>query len=145
MIRKFEAKDTGHVMQIWLESNIGTHSFISKNYWVSQYPSVQKQLLQADIFVYEQDRVLRGFVGIQKDYLAGIFVDENYRSMGIGKALLDYVKKIYPVFTLDVYRKNQRAVDFYIREGLSVVSEGTDENTAEAEYTMRWNRSSNMR
>ena len=145
MIRKFEAKDTGHVMQIWLESNIGTHSFIPKNYWVSQYPSVQKQLLQADIFVYEQDSVIRGFVGIQKDYLAGIFVDENYRSMGIGKALLDYVKKIYPVFTLDVYRKNQRAVDFYIREGLSVVSEGVDENTAEAEYTMRWNRLSDMR
>lgn len=145
MIRKFEAKDMGYVMQIWLEANIQTHDFIPKNYWVSQYPSVQKQLLQADIFVYEQDRVIRGFVGIQKDYLAGIFVDENYRSMGIGKALLDYVKKIYPVFTLDVYQKNQRAVDFYIREGLSVVSEGTDENTAEAEYTMRWNRLLNMR
>lgn len=141
MIRKFEAKDTGHVMQIWLESNIEAHSFIPKNYWVSQYPSVQKQLLQADIFVYEQDDEICGFVGMTNDYLAGIFVDERFRCMGIGKALLDYVKKIYPVFTLQVYQKNRRAKDFYVREGLSVVSEGVDELTGEQEYTMMWDLS----
>lgn len=138
MIRKFETKDTGRVMKIWLESNREAHDFVPGDYWLSQYPSVQKQLLEADIYVYEKDKELQGFVGMVDDYLAGIFVDKKYRSMGIGKSLLEHIKKIHPTFSLNVYKKNQRAVDFYLREGLCVVSEGMDKDTAEEDYTMAW-------
>ncbi len=138
MIRKFEAKDTERIMQIWLEVNIETHHFVRSDYWLSQYQSVQEQLLQADIYVYEQDKKIQGFVGMMDDYLAGIFVDEKCRSMGIGKDLLECVKENYPVFTLNVYQKNRRAVDFYLREGVSVVSKGIDKDTKEADYTMAW-------
>lgn len=140
MIRKFEKKDTERVMQIWLEANIETHDFVPKHYWMSQYPSVQKQILQADIYVYEQNKKIQGFVGMTDDYLAGIFVDQQYRSMGIGKSLLEYVRKIYPLFSLNVYQKNQRAVDFYLREGLSVVAKEIEENTGEPDYTMTWHQ-----
>lgn len=138
MIRKFETEDTKRVMQIWLEANIETHNFISGDYWLSHYQSVQKQLLQADIYVYEQDGEIQGFAGMMKDYLAGIFVDGKCRSMRIGKGLLECIKKNYPAFSLNVYQKNQRALDFYLREGLSVVSKGMDEDTAELDYTMAW-------
>ena len=70
MIRKFEEKDTERVMQIWLEVNIETHNFVFSDYWLSQYQPVQEQLLQADIFVYEQDKKIQGFVGMMDDYLA---------------------------------------------------------------------------
>ena len=140
MIRKFETKDTERVMQIWLETNIETHDFVPSDYWLSQYQSVQEQILQADIYVYEQDEEIQGFVGMVDNYLAGIFVDKKYRSMGIGKDLLECVKKNYPAFLLNVYQKNRRAVDFYLREGLSIMSKGIDENTAEMDYTMEWNQ-----
>ena len=140
MIRKFKTTDTERVMQIWLEVNMETHDFIPNDYWLSHYQSVQKQLLQANIYVYEQDKEILGFVGMMDNYLAGIFVDKKYRSMGIGKGLLAYIKKIYPAFSLNVYQKNRRAVNFYLREGLSVVSEGLDEDTGESDYTMAWNQ-----
>lgn len=140
MIRKFEIKDTQCVMQIWLDVNIETHYFVPSDYWLSQYQSVQEQLLQADIYVYEQDNEIQGFVGMTDDYLAGIFVKKECRSKGIGKILLDCVKKNYPAFSLHVYQKNKRAWDFYLREGLSVVSEGIDEDTSEAECIMAWNK-----
>lgn len=140
MIRKFETKDTQCVMQIWLDVNIETHYFVPSDYWLSQYQSVQEQLLQADIYVYEQDNEIQGFVGMTDDYLAGIFVKKECRSKGIGKILLDCVKKNYPAFSLHVYQKNKRAWDFYLREGLSVVSEGIDEDTSEAECIMAWNK-----
>lgn len=140
MIRKFETKDAKRVMQIWLEANIETHDFVPSNYWLSQYQLVQEQLLQADICVYEQDGKIQGFVGMMNDYLAGIFVDKKCRSMGIGKDLLECVKKNYPTFSLNVYQKNRRAVDFYLREGLSVASKGIDEDTTEMDYTMAWNQ-----
>lgn len=140
MIRKFEKKDTERVMQIWLEVNIETHDFVPSKYWLSQYQSVQKQILQADIYVYEQDKEIQGFVGMMDDYLAGIFVDKKCRSMGIGKSLLECVKKNYPAFSLNVYQKNCRAVNFYLREGLSIVSKEIDEDTGETDYTMAWNQ-----
>ncbi len=140
MIRKFEMKDTKQVMQIWLDVNMDAHNFVQGDYWLSNYQSVQKQLLQADIFVYEQDEEIQGFVGMTDDYLAGIFVDKKCRSMGIGKELLECVKQNYPVFSLNVYQKNRRAVDFYLREGLSIISKGIDEDTSEADYTMGWNK-----
>ncbi len=140
MIRKFEMKDTKRVMQIWLDVNMDAHNFVQGDYWLSNYQSVQKQLLQVDIFVYEQDEEIQGFVGMTDDYLAGIFVDKKCRFMGIGKELLECVKQNYPVFSLNVYQKNRRAVDFYLREGFSIISKGIDEDTSEADYTMVWNK-----
>lgn len=139
MIRKFETQDTERVMQIWLKVNTEAHCFVPSNYWLSQYQSVQKQLLQADIYVYERDNEIQGFAGMTADYLAGIFVDKKYRSMGIGKRLLECIKKNYPAFSLNVYQKNRRAVNFYLREGLSIVSKEIDRDTGETDYTMTWN------
>lgn len=138
MIRKFQRSDTGPVMQIWLNGNKDAHSFVPKEYWESNFEMVQDQLLQADVFVYHAYGEIRGFIGIADEYIAGIFVDKKYRSLGIGKKLLDYVKSKYYSLTLDVYQKNNRAAAFYFREGFSVLSENLDEATGEAEYTMIW-------
>lgn len=138
MIRKFQPDDTKRVMDIWLNSNIEAHSFVPKDYWISNYSFVQDQLIQANIYIYEQDSVIKGFVGMTDNYMAGIFVDKNFRSMGIGKMLIDYIKEIYPSFYLNVYKENRRAVDFYKREGLNIISEETDIDTQSQEYTMEW-------
>ena len=60
MIRNFEEKDTNQIMQIWLAGNTETHDFIPEDYWLSQFTSVQEQLLQANIHVYEQDSKICG-------------------------------------------------------------------------------------
>ena len=138
MIRKFQPDDTKRVMDIWLNSNIEAHSFVPKDYWISNYSFVQDQLIQANIYIYEQDNIIKGFVGMTDNYMAGIFVDKNFRSMGIGKMLIDYIKEIYPSFYLNVYKENRRAVDFYKRERLNIISEETDIDTQRQEYTMEW-------
>ncbi len=53
---------------------------------------------------------------------------------------MECVKKNYPAFSLNVYQKNRRAVNFYLREGLSIVSKEIDEDTGETDYTMAWNQ-----
>ena len=99
---------------------------------------VQEQLLQAEVFVYEKDGIIRGFIGITDGYIAGIFVDRKCRSCGIGKHLLEYVKQTHSTLSLGVYQKNKRAFSFYLREGFSILSEELDEATGETEYTMIW-------
>lgn len=138
MIRKFEKNDIDGVMQIWLSGNLDAHSFISDEYWKSNYNLVQEQIQQADIFVYEDKGRICGFIGIVEGYIAGIFVDKDYRNHGIGKMLIEYVKQYYDVLTLNVYRKNERAVSFYHRQGFSTVSESIECDTNEVEYKMKW-------
>lgn len=139
MIRKLQNADTEQVMQIWLNGNEDAHPFIPKDYWQSNYAMVQEQLLQADVLVYEMYGEIQGFMGIVDHYIAGIFVDKKYRSLGVGKQLLDYAKQKYCCLTLNVYQKNKRAVAFYFREDFSIRSDGLDEATGETEYTMIWN------
>lgn len=138
MIRKFQREDTRRVMQIWLNGNEEAHAFVPKDYWKQNYSMVEEQLLQADVFINEMCGEIRGFIGIVDGYIAGIFVDKAYRSLGLGKQLLDDAKQRYRCLSLSVYRKNQRAVAFYFREGFSIQSEGVDEATGEVEYTMLW-------
>lgn len=139
MIRKFQEADTRQVMQIWLSSNIDAHPFVPKEYWESNFEMVQDQLVQAEVYVYEIEKSIQGFIGIVDGYIAGIFVDKKCRSCGIGRQLLTYVKQVYPALTLGVYQKNSRAIEFYHREGFSVMSEQIDKETGEREYTMGWN------
>ncbi|HIZ54692.1 MAG TPA: N-acetyltransferase [Firmicutes bacterium] len=139
MIRKFEACDIEQVMRIWVKGNIEAHDFIPREYWEAHIPVVREQLLQAEAYVYETDGEIQGFIGMQGDYLAGIFVEKQSRSRGIGKQLLHYVKNIHSVLSLNVYQKNRRAVKFYQQEGFSVVSEDMDEATGQMDYTMSWN------
>lgn len=138
MIRMFDACDLNQVMELWLNGNIEAHDFIPRNYWESNAPMVREQLLQAEIYVYETDGKILGFVGLQGDYLAGIFVDRHARSMGIGGQLIHYVQKIRRTLTLNVYRKNQRAMEFYLREGFSVLSEDIDKATGETDIVLSW-------
>lgn len=140
MIRKLEKTDIEQVMQIWLHSNVEAHSFIPEDYWASNYQMVQEQLGQAEVYVSATSKEIQGFVGIVDGYIAGIFVHKTHRSEGIGKQLLDYVKERYDALTLNVYQKNERAVQFYHREGFSVVSEETDEDTGATDFTMSWKK-----
>lgn len=99
-------------------------------------------LPQAEVYVYINNCVdeITGFIGLEGTYIAGIFVRKQARSKGSGKALLEYVKGKKQELTLNVYRKNEAAVRFYEREGFRIMSERTDEATAEEEYIMGWLR-----
>lgn len=91
--------------------------------------------------MYEDTEVIKGFIGLQDGYIAGIFVGKEYRSNGIGKKLLDYAKAIHNELTLNVYKKNCRTAAFYEREGFSVVSEQVDGDTGEIDITMSLRKS----
>lgn len=138
MIRKFKKDEIDQIANLWLETNISAHNFINENYWKEQFDNVKEMLPQAELFIYEEDEELQGFVGVIDNYIAGIFVSKNIQSKGIGKSLLDHVKTLRNELSLSVYKKNERAVKFYIREGFVIKEQKVDENTSEIEYLMLW-------
>lgn len=140
MIRVLEEKDVDTVAKIWLETNIKAHDFIASNYWKEHYEIIKDMFLQAEIYVYEIEKEIMGFIGLDKEYIEGIFVLDQYQKRGIGKALLNHVKAKKEHLSLNVYQKNLNAILFYQREGFCVQYEDVDENTGEKEYRKVWNR-----
>ena len=138
MIRELRKVDINKVAEIWLDTNIKTHYFISAQYWKSHFELVKELLLQATVYVYEDKQEIQGFIGLSNEYIEGIFVSAEMQSQGIGKILLNYVKGKRNKLILNVYQKNTRAISFYQREGFEIQYSGLDEATGEKDYVMAW-------
>ena len=138
MIRQMKETDLPEVMEIWQRANEEAHAFIPAAYWQENYDMVCELLPQAEVYVYEKNVQLSGFIGMNGEYIAGIFVRQSARSQGVGKQLIHYVKDRKKRLILHVYEKNKRAIHFYEREDFVVVSRGTDGDTGETEYVMEW-------
>lgn len=95
----------------------------------------------AEVFVSEVEGQVNGFIGMIDHYIAGIFVKGSERSKGIGTYLLNTAKKEKEALSLQVYKKNKKAVLFYQHTGFKIEAEKLDEDTAEMEYRMVWYRS----
>ena len=93
MIRKFEKNDIDSVMQIWKDENIKAHAFISKEFWESNYNNVKESLPNAEIYVYILEEKIVGFIGLNNNYIEGIFVDTKNQCKSIRSSLKKKQKK----------------------------------------------------
>ncbi len=140
MIRRLQKKDVNRVAELWLDTNLKAHDFIPAQYWRSNYDLVKEMLSQAEVYVYEDGQKIQGFIGLDGDYIEGIFVSDEMQSQGIGKALVDFIKAQKTKLRLNVYQKNVRATHFYQKEGFEIQCEGLDEATGEKDYEMLWRK-----
>ena len=125
--------NTGWIMPIWLRTCC---------HRLKYFGQVKEMLPDATVYVYEDNasKNIIGFIGLNEDYIEGIFVERTMRSHGIGRQLLDYVKAIKPAMSLNVYQKNSRAVAFYQREHFVIRSESLDSATNEKDFLMVWSK-----
>ena len=140
MVRELQRSDINRVAEIWLDTNLKAHDFIPAQYWKDNFESVKEMLSQAEVYVYENDEKIQGFIGLDGEHIEGIFVSDEVQSQGIGKMLLNYVKGRKTELLLNVYQKNTRAICFYQREGFKIQCDGLDEATEEKDYTMIWQK-----
>lgn len=140
MIRKMSNKDLTEVINIWLSVNIDAHDFIDSKYWIDNKAIVETSLVQAEVYVYTLNNKILGFIGLDSNYIAGIFISVSTQSKGIGTKLLNYAKLKKDKLNLSVYEKNNRAIHFYTREGFKIIKENLDTETNEKEFFMSWEK-----
>ena len=142
MIRPLKTTDLDMVMQIWLDGNLQAHHFIAAEYWQQNYDFVKQMLPQSKVYVYEDEKSnqIKGFIGLQDEFIAGVFVQRDARAQGIGKQLLNYAKSLNHSLRLSVYQKNELAYKFYKQNEFEVIREQLDDVTNEKEFLMQWQK-----
>ena len=142
IIRSFYETDLKAVMKIWYEGNLEVHDFINKEYWERNFGYVSRRIPKVEMYVYEVDGEVVGFIGYDDDekYLEGIFIKPDFRGFGIGGRLMKYIKDKYDYFTLHVFEKNERAIHFYDKMGLVLEEKEVNEDLGEVEYRMYYER-----
>lgn len=139
-LNSFSDRDLEQLAQIWLNGNLQAHSFIPAQYWKNQFVNIKKMLPEANIFVYRNNETIIGFLGELDGYIAGLFVNMNYRNQGVGSRLINYLKQINDKLTLSVYVDNINAVNFYENKDFIIDSVGMDTETDSKEYHMIWEK-----
>lgn len=124
-IRKLQKSDLDRVADIWLNANLNAHYFIPSQYWNDNFEPVKDMLPQAEVYVYECNGKIQGFIGINGGYIEGIFVSEEVRSQGIGKLLLNYAKDRKAKLSLNVYQKKYSGDTFLRERGLCYQMRGS--------------------
>ena len=140
MIRLMTAADAGAVADIWLAANLDAHGFIPAEYWRGCQSAVREAIAASEAYVYEGSEGIEGFIGLEGEHIAGLFVSSGSRSRGLGHALLEAARAGRAGLSLSVYEKNAPARRFYEREGFRFAGRGVDGNTGETELAMIWRR-----
>ncbi len=135
MIRLFEFRDLDKSMNIWLEGNLEAHSFIDAEYWKKNFDSIKSVLPSAEVYVYEENGEILGFIGMDAEYIVGIFVAAGHKGQGIGHQLIETVKKKKQL-SLHVFEKNTGSMAFYLAEEFKIRERMTEKENGERECLM---------
>ncbi|MCX8650474.1 GNAT family N-acetyltransferase [Gilliamella sp. B2776] len=136
MIREFKSTDLDKVMAIWLQGNEQAHNFIDSNFFKQNFDIVKMLIPMSTVYVQDLDGV-KGFIGITENYISGLFVEQNYRQQGTGKALVNKAKQRYNQLFVHVYKKNTDAINFFLSQNFEIISESINEESNESELLLR--------
>lgn len=140
-IRLNKKTEVNKLLKIWYEGSVIAHDFIDKGYWKSQQTEMkEKYLPMSETYVISNEEDIVGFVSMVDNYLAALFIDVKHQGEGYGKELLNFIKRQGDNIELKVYKKNNNAVKFYLGNGFVIKEESLDEQTAEEEFLMVWEK-----
>ncbi len=140
MIREFQQVDIDQVITIWLEASIKAHDFVDSKFWESKVNDMRDIYIPSgETYVYEEERIIKGFVSLYNDSIAAIFVSPNFQGAGIGKQLIRKAKDVREELNLTVYKENYSSVEFYKKCGFKIEQEQIDKHTGHPEVVMKFN------
>ena len=93
IIRKPLPTEIEAIIKIWLDGNMQAHPFIQPDYWLNHTDYMRQVLPLSEVYVCEVKGEIAGFIGLDGDYIAGLFVSKQYQSLGVGTTLIEFIGK----------------------------------------------------
>ena len=122
MIRLLNESDYPRVCEIWESAVRATHDFLSEEDFLHYKEVLPSYFPHVRLAGWEEDGQLLGFIGTSADNIEALFVHNDARGKGIGKALLRHAVNDLHIHKVDVNEQNGQAVGFYRHMGYQVVS-----------------------
>ena len=120
MIRKIKVTDYPRLMEIWESAVLSTHDFLKEEDFLYYKERLPVYFQYVNLFGFEQEGILIGFMGIAEGNLEMLFIDNKYQGAGIGKKLITYAIDNLQVTKVDVNEQNVQAVGFYEYMGFNI-------------------------
>ena len=120
MIRKIKVTDYPRLIEIWESAVLSTHDFLKEEDFLYYKERLPVYFQYVNLFGFEQEGILIGFMGIAEGNLEMLFIDNKYRGAGIGKKLITYAIDNLQVTKVDVNEQNVQAVGFYGYMGFNI-------------------------
>ena len=113
MIRNIEISDYSRLMEIWEDSVLNTHDFLKMEDFLFYKKMLPTYFPHVNLFGYERDGALIGFMGVAGDNLEMLFIENKHRGTGVGKELVLYAIENLHIWKVDVNEQNSQAIGFY--------------------------------
>lgn len=113
-----DAATLQRLLAIWEASVAATHHFLPAAEREGLRPFVEQALANiGQLYGWQANGRLLGFVGVQDGKIEMLFVDAAARGQGIGRQLLNHATAALGARLVDVNEQNEQGVGFYRRMG----------------------------
>lgn len=130
MIREYRPRDRPELLTIWYEAVQVAHHFWPADRFERERRQIRDEFLPiAETWVFEEKGRAVGFISMMECEVGGLFVAPGSQRKGIGKALLDHVRRLRDHLELDVFAENPIGRAFYDRYGFEIVEDRQEEAT----------------
>ena len=145
MLKQLDKNNIDIIMKIWKENNIKFQTFINYNFWAENYIKVRDEFLKNNVYVYTEAAKILAYIVINENKeIINIQVLPEIQREGIGKLLVQKLKKDNLKLTAKVYEKNEIALMFFRAVGFKKVCEDIDEVVNEKYYLLKWENGTNI-
>ena len=117
-IRLAAAEDYPRIMEIWESAVKATHDFLAEedfNYFKGAIP--RDYLPNLEVYLIIENDDTKGFAAVAEGNLEMLFIHDDARGKGYGKALYQFMKEKTGLTKVDVNEQNPQAIGFYEKMG----------------------------
>lgn len=131
MIRPYQAQDLGALVKVWEVASAGAYPACDQAFFDAERLRICNDYLpRYETWVWATDQGISGFISHHRDFVGGLFVTPEQQGNGIGRALVEHVRRIYGALQVEVFAVNMKARAFYARLEFGLVSEYVHQATA---------------
>lgn len=141
MIRKYKATDLTNIIDIWYKTSTIAHPFLENDF----VERVQKDMRDiyipnAETWLYEDEGVVIGFISMLGNEIAGLFVNPNQQTKGIGTQLVNFVAKLHNELEVEVFEKNKIGRPFYDKYGFIFIKKYFDQASNQEVFRLKFKK-----
>lgn len=117
---KLQEANFPKALDIWESSVIATHNFLKEEDRITLKQEIPTYFQQVEAYLWFDEQEAIGFSGTHNHNLEMLFIDPKHFNQGYGSEILQYLIQQGKVSYVDVNKDNERAIEFYLKNGFEV-------------------------